>query len=281
MTKINTFFAFFLGSLLTGCAAQKVEPTIVTPPADSQVCCNASSQYPYVELQENEAFRFDIDLSSPVGHFPKGNSHFAAYRFSERSQSAVVTLSSFFINDSVFVPEVLLLTEDFQVAEHYSADRFSILPSDAFTRTRYIARFQVDAEKTPYLVIYTSANTLGKSITIDHPAKVRAREMGEAMPMVTDPTYIKQLGGELLLSVETKKRRPFRAEPQKVKPQAAPALIAPLNVQPESQAFYLSAIEKAVSAGDIPKALSLLDEAKALGVDGAQEAFVKAVNMRK
>lgn len=58
-------------------------------------------------------------------------------------------------------------------------------------------------------------------------------------------------------------------------------MVAPLNVQPESQAFYLSAIEKAVSTGDIPKALSLLDEAKALGIEGAQEVFVKAVNTRK
>ncbi len=281
MKNSHSLFAIMLSAALTGCASDAQVKTEISPPANTQVCCANWSLLPYAPLNENEAITFEIDLSSPVGHFPKGNSHFAAYRFSERSQSALVTLSSFFINDSVFVPEVLLLTEDFQVAEHYSADRFSILPSDAFTRTRYIARFQVDTEKTPYLVIYTSANTLGKSITIDHPAKVRAREMGEAMPMVTDPTYIKQLGGELLLSVETKKRRPFRAEPQKVKPQSAPALIAPLNVQPESQAFYLSAIEKAVSAGDIPKALSLLDEAKALGVDGAQEAFVKAVNMRK
>lgn len=42
-----------------------------------------------------------------------------------------------------------------------------------------------------------------------------------------------------------------------------------------------SSIERAVQANDLPKALSLLDEAKALGIEGAQEVFVKAVNARK
>ncbi|CSC16930.1 maltose operon periplasmic protein [Vibrio cholerae] len=36
-----------------------------------------------------------------------------------------------------------------------------------------------------------------------------------------------------------------------------------------------------MQANDLPKALSLLDEAKALGIEGAQEVFVKAVNARK
>ncbi|QSA20889.1 transcriptional regulator, partial [Vibrio furnissii] len=45
-------------------------------------------------------------------------------------------------------------------------------------------------------------------------------------------------------------------------------------------AYYFSTIEKAVAANDIPKALSLLDEAKALGIEGAQEVFVKAVNRK-
>ncbi len=52
-------------------------------------------------------------------------------------------------------------------------------------------------------------------------------------------------------------------------------------VQPETQSYYYKAIEQAVAAGDIPKALSLLDEAKALNIPGAQETFVRAVNQIK
>lgn len=51
-------------------------------------------------------------------------------------------------------------------------------------------------------------------------------------------------------------------------------------VQPETKKYYISAIENAVKAGDVAKALSLLDEAKMLNVDGAQQAFIKAVNAK-
>ncbi|MFA0521054.1 transcriptional regulator, partial [Vibrio sp. 10N.222.55.E8] len=44
--------------------------------------------------------------------------------------------------------------------------------------------------------------------------------------------------------------------------------------------YYHNAIKAAVEADNIPKALSLLDEAKALGIEGAQEVFVKAVNKK-
>ncbi|MCZ6404968.1 transcriptional regulator, partial [Vibrio parahaemolyticus] len=44
--------------------------------------------------------------------------------------------------------------------------------------------------------------------------------------------------------------------------------------------YYHSSIEAAVAANDIPKALTLLDEAKELGIEGAQEVFVKAVNKK-
>lgn len=53
------------------------------------------------------------------------------------------------------------------------------------------------------------------------------------------------------------------------------------EVQPETVSFYSSAIQKAVAENNIPKALALLDEAKALGVKGAQQTFVKAINMMR
>nr|MBF4426312.1 transcriptional regulator [Vibrio anguillarum] len=51
-------------------------------------------------------------------------------------------------------------------------------------------------------------------------------------------------------------------------------------VQIETKKYYISAIENAVNTGDVAKALSLLDEAKMLNVDGAQQAFIKAVNAK-
>ncbi len=280
MKNKHSLLAVVLGALLTGCASDAKVQTELTPPTNAEVCCTDFAQFPYAQLNDNEDLKFDVDLASPVGTFSAGNSHFAAFRFSERSGDVTVTVSSLMIDDSVFAPEVLLLDKQFQVVETLKLQDFQILPSDAFTRTRYIEKFTTNAEQTPYFVIYTPADQLGKQVTVDHPAKVRAKEFGEVMPMVVDPVYTYRLGGRIELQVETRKLRPFRAA-ETVQSVQTPVIEKTIQAQPESQQFYLSAIEQAVSAGDIPKALSLLDEAKALNIPGAQETFVRAVNQMK
>ena len=288
MTNKSSMLAVLLGALLSGCASDAQVKTQLTPPTNAEVCCSDFSQFPYAQLNDNEELKFDIDLGSPVGTFTTGNSHFAAFRFSDRSAEMLVTLSSLMIDDSVFAPEAILLDENFQPVKTLKFEDFKVRASDAFTRTSYIERLRIDASKTPFLVIYTPADELGKQIKVDHPAKVRAKEFGEVMPMVTDPVYTNQLGGRLELEVETLKLRPYRAQPV-----VAPAAVAAapvvaetkkpttqIRVQQETQDFYISAIQNAVKSGDVPKALSLLDEAKALNVEGAQEAFVRAVNAK-
>ncbi|EJN6826562.1 MalM family protein [Vibrio cidicii] len=280
MKNKHSLLAVVLGALLTGCASDAKLQTELTPPTNAEVCCSDFAQFPYAQLNDNEDLKFDVDLASPVGTFAAGNSHFAAFRFSERSGDVTVTVSSLMIDDSVFAPEVLLLDKQFQVVETLKLQDFQILPSDAFTRTRYIEKFTTNAEQTPYFVIYTPADQLGKQVTVDHPAKIRAKEFGEVMPMVVDPVYTYRLGGRIELQVETRKLRPFRAA-EAVQSVQTPVVEKTIKAQPESQQFYLSAIEQAVAAGDIPKALSLLDEAKALNIPGAQETFVRAVNQMK
>ncbi|CAK1696553.1 maltose operon periplasmic protein [Vibrio crassostreae] len=290
MTNKSSMLAVVLGALLSGCASDAQVQTKLDAPTNAEVCCSDFSQFPYAQLNDNEDLKFDIDLGSPVGKFATGNSHFAAFKFSDRSAEMVVKLSSLMIDDSVFAPEAMLLDESFKPVQTLKFEDFKVQASDAFTRTSYIERLRVDASKTPYIIIYTPADELGKAVKVDHPAKVRAKEFGEVMPMVTDPVYTNQLGGRLELEVETLKLRPYRAQAAvvPVAAVAAPAAVATnkakvtpeIRVQQETQDFYLSAIKNAVESGDVPKALGLLDEAKALNVEGAQEAFVRAVNAK-
>jgi len=287
MTNKSSMLAVLLGALLSGCASDAQVQTQLTPPTNAEVCCSDFSQFPYAQLNDNEDLKFDIDLGSPVGTFTTGNSHFAAFKFSDRSSEMVMTLSSLMIDDSVFAPEVILLDPNFQPVKTLKFEDFKVRASDAFTRTSYIERLRVDASKTPFMVIYTPADQLGKAIQVDHPAKVRAKEFGEVMPMVTDPVYTNQLGGRLELEIETLKLRPYRAKTVVAPAVAAAPVVAEtkkpntqIRAQQETQDFYISAIQNAVKSGDVPKALSLLDEAKALNVEGAQEAFVRAVNAK-
>ncbi|WP_375748482.1 MalM family protein [Vibrio sp. HN007] len=277
MTNKKTIFAFALGALLTGCASDTKVYEEITPPTNQEVCCTDFSQFPFAQLDDHEDLKFNIDEGSPVGKFGEGNSHFTAFRFSERSADMQVIVTSEMMSDSVFAPQILLLDGSFQSVEKIDLSEFKVQASDAFTKTSYISKLKINASKTPYIVIYTPADQLGKKVTIDHPAKIRAKEFGEVMPMVTDPVYTYKSEGKIGIDIETLKLRPFKAI-QPAKPQAEVVKKAAIKPQSETTKYYLSAIENAVNEGNIPKALGLLDEAKALNVEGAQEAFVNAVN---
>lgn len=292
MKRNKTILTLLLGSLLTACSS--------TPPVTSandvelipyaDVCCTQLSQLPFIKLAANEALNFSLNSDTDAAAFQDGNSYFSAFEFADRSAIVTVSISSFMADGKVFAPKMVSLDEHFNPVDSTTLDQFDIRASDAFTSTQYTADFKIDARQTPYFVIYTPEEYLGKAITVDHPAKVRAKELGEAMPMVTDPHYVHGNSGKVSVEVKTTS---FQAAKRKVSPPVmAPAgesLKAPAvqkepavtEVQPETVSFYYSAIQNAVAENNIPKALSLLDEAKALGVERAQQAFVEAINMTR
>ncbi|PWI32618.1 transcriptional regulator [Vibrio albus] len=292
MKTNKAILTLLLGSLLTACSSTPP----ATPAADvelipyADVCCTQLSQLPFIKLAANETLDFSLNSDTDAAAFQDGNSYFSAFEFADRSAIVTVSISSFMADGKVFAPKMVSLDEHFHPVDSTTLDQFDIKTSDAFTQTQYSADFKIDARKTPYFVIYTPEDYLGKEITVDHPAKVRAKEMGEAMPMVTDPHYVHANSGKVSVKVKTIS---FQAAKRKVSLPVATQEEEPLNmpaaqkdpvvteVQPETVSFYYSAIQKAVADNNIPKALSLLDEAKALGVEGAQQAFVEAINMTR
>ncbi len=279
MNNNKSIIALVLGMALTACASTSpVEKTTIQPIPYSEVCCTTYSEFPWIKLSTNEELDFQIDESSPIGHFSDGNSYFNAFKLSERSGRVQIKLSSIMSNGSVFAPKLLTLDSNFNIVNQTSVEKFDVKTADAFTRSQYQLNFLLDAKKTPYFIIYTPESSLGNSIQIDHPAKVRAKELGEAMPMVTDPRYVYDHFGKLELELKTLSLASYKeqASPKAEVVDKKPAI----QVQPDTQSYYFTAIETAVASGDIPKALSLLDEAKALNIKGAQEVFVKAVNAK-
>ncbi|CAH8210940.1 MalM family protein [Vibrio aestuarianus] len=285
MNNKKSLITLILGTALTACGSVPSTSNIasIEPIPYEKVCCNRYAEFPWVELQSNESIEFDIDESAPIGHFSDGNSYFNAFKLPHRSAKVQVRLSSYMLNKSVFSPKVIMLDKAFNIVSETELSQFDVETSDAFTRNQYRLDFKVDATKTPYFVIYTPEQYLGQKVKVDHPAKVRAKELGEAMPMVTDPTYVSEHFGKLKLEIKTLSLQSYQAEKSAEK-HALKAVSEQTEVtaivQPETKNYYISAIENAVNTGDVAKALSLLDEAKMLNIDGAQQAFIKAVNAK-
>ena len=274
MNTKKLLLSLLVGLSLTACSSTKAIQEPIVPIASSEVCCSDFAQFPWILLNSTEEIDFQLDADSPIGHFSDGNSYFNAFKLSERSGKVQLRLSSLMINDSVVAPKLIALDDQFNIVSTTNLDQFDIKTSDAFTRTQFQLNFELDATNTPYFIIYSSEAYLGQSIKIKHPARIRAEELGEAMPMVTDPTYKYERFGKLKLSVKTLSLQAYKVPEKQVKPITALA-------QPETQTFYQNAIIEAVNTNDITKALALLEEAKALGIKDAETVFVNALKNKK
>jgi maltose operon protein len=285
MKKVISISCLVFSALISGCAVNQPSVLNVMPPSDTELCCQSYSQLPYVQLNDNETVKFNIDTSSPAASFSEGNSHFAAFKFGERSLDITVSLSSYFYDGSVFAPEVALLSADFKVVKNVKNSDFKVSTSDAFTKSRYNYRLKINTIETPYMVVYTPSELLGKKITTTHPARIRAQELGEPMPMVTDPAYTFQNGGSLELSVELLTLKPVVIQPVGTVIASGVAAVdkkatIPAVIQDDTKHYYLNAIEQAAKGKDIQKALALRDEAKALGIVEAEAMFIKSMSAK-
>lgn len=263
MDSKKLLIGLFVSLSLTACSSTDTLTAPIEPLASSEVCCNDFSQFPWIQLGTTEELDFQLDSSSPIGHFSDGNSYFNAFKLSERSQKVQLSLSSLMINNAVVAPKLIALDDKFNIVSTASLDQFDIKTSDAFTQTQLQLNFDLDASKTPYLIVYSSDAYLGQSIKVKHPARIRSEELGEPMPMVTDPTYTYGRFGKLRLSVKTLSLQAYKA--------------AVKSAQPETQVFYKKTITQAVKGNDISKALSLIEEAKALGIKDAESVFINAL----
>ncbi len=276
---MKKFWFSLLGVVgLIGCSSTSpVQNSVDTTLNQAELCCESLVAAPWVPLELNDSLEFAINQSSPVWRFESNKSYFSGLKFNERSGMVDITIRSVMAQGRVLKPTIALLDSSYAVVDTIASNEFEVKFSDAFAKNRYEKQLTVDAKKTPYFIVYADTTNLGAKVVVPHPAKLRAEKTGDPLPIVTDPSYYVSTNGFIDIEVETTSVSGGISKGTKY---AERSIQEKLQIQPETQSYYHASIEKAVKAGDIPKALSLLDEAKALGVEGAQEVFVKAVNAK-
>lgn len=274
MTNKTLLISLVLCLFLGACSSTDTIKNPIVPISPSKVCCSALSQFPWIELNTTEQLDFQLNLDSPIGHFSDGNSYFNAFKLSNRSKKVQLRLSSLMINNSVVAPKLITLNHKFEIISSKNLEQFEIKTSNAFSRSQFQLDFELDASTTPYFIIYSSQDYLGQSIKVKHPARVRAEEFGEVMPMVTDPTYAYERFGKFRLEVKTLSLQAKKTP--EIRKQTTTN-----SAQPETRNFYKKAIINAINSSDLNKAISLLEEAKALGIKDANSIFIKALEKNK
>lgn len=269
------------------------------------VCCHDMSTLPYKELPVGSGQVVPIDASSPVYRFEEGKSYLAAYHLPVNSGDLRITVEGI-IDHTLFNPIALLLDSHFKVTRKLGSETFKYEPAKFMSGDRMEAVFTVDRSQVgnpnneSYMLIYTDESKLGEMTTVMSPTKLMAKSMSVVDYGAKDPVVPHSPWGVVRLSVEDLSGKQTNSNYYKPTydapiPPPAPAVeatpnklvVAPMaaaganattaSMMAETEAFYTSQIEKAVKAGDIDKAMQLVNEAERAGSTKAKSVFVDAV----
>ncbi|EOD56793.1 MalM family protein [Aeromonas molluscorum] len=271
-------------------------------------CCAGFNEFQYANLPEGETL-LSLDGKQPSYRFDEGMSYFAAYRLPKDTGNLYIRLASQ-VGKTVLQPKVIMLDANFKVTRVLGASVFAYQPAHLMDADRIEGKVFVDrsmpgnpASET-YMVVYAPADQLSGSTTILHPAKAFARANNTVEPNIKDPVIphspwglvqivvtdmAKAQGIEAVFKPEYADKVAMSQGQQAAGVAATTAVAtstalvarAPSKPAPamlsETEAFYQSQIEKAVKAGDIDKAMQLVNEAERGGSTRAKSVFVDAV----
>jgi maltose operon protein len=221
----------------------------------------------------------------------------AAFALPADRGSLEIQLSSLATKNSIYAPSVLVLDEHMRPAAYYPSSYFAYQPPGVMSADRLEGTLKLTpalGQKQIYLLVYTTQQDLAKTTTLTNPAKAYAQGVGNAVPDIPDPIASHSTSGTLKLKVTAEQGasnimigmlQSSPATPPVVVGATAPAVAAPAPAatapaEPmlnDTEAYFNNGIKQAVKAGDIDKALKLMNEAEKLGSTTARETFIGSV----
>lgn len=240
----------------------------------------------------------DIKLTANSPQLSQGNidGAVAAFTLPADRGSMEITLSSFVSDNKLFAPSVLVLDEQMRPAAYYPASYFTYEKAGIMVSDRLQGVMKLTpalGQKQIYLLVYTTREDLAKSTTLLAPAKAYAMGVGNAVPDIPDPIAKHTPTGDLKIKVVAEQGmgnimigliQPAPATAPVVvgnttQPAALPAPTkAAEPMLSETESYFNQAIKDAVKAGDVDKALKLLNEAEHLGSTSARKTFIGSVS---
>jgi maltose operon protein len=221
----------------------------------------------------------------------------AAFALPADRGSLEITLTSIAAGKTVYAPNVLVLDEQMRPAAFYPSSYFpyqqpGIVSSDRLEGTLKLT--PALGQKQIFLLVYTTRQDLAGTTQMVNPAKAYAAGVGNAVPDIPDPVARHTPTGTLSLKVTAEQKtgnvmigQIFPSSAPAAAPvvvgSTAPAAAPAAPVKPDapmlddSESYFNDAIKKAVKAGNVDKALKLLDEAERLGSKTARQTFIDSV----
>ncbi|WP_241901323.1 MalM family protein [Vibrio sp. 10N.286.49.B3] len=291
-----------LGLLLIGCTTTE---SVVFNHGHSEQVVSHYSDINWVSVEPTKKINFTISSQNQQFLMPNGQSAIAAFNIGTEGKELALRITSHF-KKTVFYPNAYLLNEQNQVIKVFTNDDFEYKHAYGLDGDRLEINVKIqptDKQRVKLLIFTTPELVAGKSEVI-HPIKLDAMARGNYPPDVPNPMIPHSSYGELSLyikvddavildtPVELSSTDVVQQEFQKdlkaqdlTKMGAATETMTISGTQTQldekQTQYYLNSIKSAVDAGLLDKALTLLDEAKELGIEDAQKVFVNAVNAKQ
>ena len=263
---------------LAGCQSAQVIEQVQIAQAE-QVNSIAGLQFASMKLPSSAIF--DVTPNSQILNYQGINSPVVAIELPANRGEYSIKVTSI-IGETAFVPNAVIYDKNGRELERYGKGSFKYAKPRLHLGNRLVAEkdfYPPTTSESVYLVIYTEQQDLDGFTDVIHPARLDAEARGNYLPEMEDIPVPNANVGKIEVTID--KASFFSFGSSSSESNAKPAAATKIDtIQPETQTYYHNAIQAALDADNIPKALSLLDEAKALGIEGAQEVFVKAVNKK-
>nr|WP_212752267.1 MULTISPECIES: MalM family protein [unclassified Vibrio] len=262
-----------VGVLVTGCTSTEQLDLQQNQSAEKFITHLENVSWNVLDIPTEVEFTFN--QSSQLLLDGKSAGPVAGFIIPGNRGSLDISLASFVSNDlNVYAPTVVIL--DGQGKEIYKKtfSDFQYYPAKMLDNDQFVTTFNVIPDMTGQelkVLIYTTAEDLAGTSQILHPAKAHALARHTQPPDIADPYANHSLSGHLRLTITANDM-------------VSKHIVSQSDVRPqgtELTLYYHSEIKKAVEENNIPKALGLLDEAKALDIKDAQDVFIKAINTQK
>lgn len=241
----------------------------------------------------------DIKLTASSPQISQGNVEgaVAAFTLPADRGSMEITLSSLVTDNQLFAPSVLVLDEQMRPAAYYPSSYFTYEKAGIMTSDRLQGVMKLTpalGQKQIYLLVYTTRDDLTKTTKLLDPAKAYAMGVGNAVPDIPDPiakhiptgnlrikaTAEQGMGNVMIGLIQSTPASAPVVVGSAVQPATVAAPVAAKTAEPmlsETENYFNQAIKDAVKAGDVDKALKLLNEAEHLGSTSARKTFIGSV----
>ncbi|QIJ86952.1 transcriptional regulator [Vibrio coralliilyticus OCN008] len=266
---------------LAGCQSPEVIQQVQTAQAEQ---VDSISALQAVTMKLPSSTIVEITPESQTLKYQDINSPVAMFELPADRGEYSITITSM-IGDTAFVPRAIIVDKNGRELENYGSEKFEYTKPRLNLGNRLVAEvdfFPPTHTESVYLIVYTDKSELGKATMVAHPARLDAEGRGNYLPEVKDIAIPNSEYGKVEVSIDRLGFFKQLGSSSSAETNTKPAMAKSVEVvQPETQKYYHQAITAAVESNDLNKAISLLEEAKALNVEGAQEIFVKAVNAKK